>query len=172
MRRLNSIVVSSLLLASCQSLPDRADLGVVETHEAMVSWINPPALLIWDVADKAKSETEGLDPAEMNEAAWQRLQGAAQALEIGSRRMAEARILRVGAHTAEEDGFASKAEIQELIDQDPIWFRELSGKMAVQASDLHAAAVARDLRKTRDMAEGLSEACQACHTRYWEKPTG
>jgi cytochrome c556 len=169
-RKMISIGLASTLLASCQTTRDQTDPAVVETHEAMVHWINPATLAIWDVSDGARSETEGLDPARMNEAKWALMESAARSLEYSSRRMAKARTLRVGDHTAVEAGFATKPEIQQRIDADPIWFRKISLRMADDAHQLGAAATARNLRRTRDLAQTLNESCQTCHTRYWEKP--
>lgn len=170
MRHGISLALVSSLLAGCQTLPREKDQTMVETHEAMVDWVNPAALVIGQVSDDAKSETEGLDPALMDDLAWDKLQRAAQSLEFSSRRMAEAHTLRVGAHTAEVPGFANRAEIQANLDAYPHQFRELSAKMASDARELEAAVMARNLRRTRDLAQNLNGSCQTCHTRYWEKP--
>jgi hypothetical protein len=137
----------------------------------MVHWVNPAAMIISDVIDDAKSEREALDLSSMNEADWDRLRRAAESLEFSSRRMAEARALRVGDHTAEVAGFANKDEIQARIDADPRWFRKLSLTMARDAHQLRMAAVARNPQLTRDLALKVNESCQTCHTHYWEKPT-
>lgn len=170
MRHIISLAIAGAVLASCQTPARVEGQNTIETHAAMVASINPAALAIAEVSDDARSETEGLDPTLMNDAAWSRIQGAAEALELSSRRMAEARTLRVGAHTAVEAGFATKREIQALIDADPEQFRALSLRMADQARDLKVAATARDHRRTRDLSQSLGSTCQTCHTRYWEKP--
>jgi hypothetical protein len=169
MGKIAFLAVAGLVIAGCQALA-REDKSVVETHETMVQAINPAALVIWDVTDEAKSETEGLDPALMDDLAWSKLQRAAQSLEFSSRRMAEAKVLRVGAHTAQVPGFANRQEIQTKLDANPNWFRSLSAQMAQDALELNAAATAHNLRLTRDLAQNLSTSCQTCHTRYWEKP--
>lgn len=170
MRQVVILAIAGCLLTGCETLPPGNNRTVVETHKAMVDWINPAALVIGEVTDEAKSETEGLDPAMMDKLAWGKLQSAARSLEFSSRRMAEAKTLRVGAHTAEVPGFANRAEIQAKLDANPDWFRQLSAKMAGEARELEAAAVARNLRRTRDLAQNLNQSCQSCHTQYWEKP--
>lgn len=168
--RLLPLAIAGSLLVSGQTMPRAGAPATVETHEAMTAWINPAAMSIWDVVANAKSETEGLDPGLMDKAAWSKIRQAAQSLELHSRRMAEARTLRVGNHTAELAGFANRDEIQARIDADPKWFRESSRTMAAQAGELSRAARAKDLRSTRDLVERISDQCQSCHTRYWTKP--
>jgi hypothetical protein len=116
------------------------------------------------------SETGALDPALVDDEAWSRLQSAAQLLERHSRAMAEARALRVGAHNDALEGFATRAEIQAMIDADPDGFRKMSRDMAEHAEDLAAAALARNVRESGGLVGSLNDRCQACHSRYWEKP--
>ena len=158
------------LLASCQSVPAPDAARTADTHEAMVRWISPAAQAIWDVANSASAETGGLDPARMDAAAWTRLEDAARVVETRSELMAQAETLHVGAHNDDLAGFATRAEIQAMIDADPNGFRNLSQQMAQHARELVRAAAARDPRASRALAESLTDRCAACHTRYWEKP--
>ena len=170
MRHFTSLALMGAALAACQTAEPPPSAGTVDTHEAMVRWVNPAALAIWDVSNNAVSETGGLDPALMDDASWSKLQDAAQLLELHSRHMADAQILRVGAHNDEVEGFATRAEIQAMIDADPNGFRRLSREMAEHARELGAAATARNVQQSGGLADNLSERCQACHSRYWEKP--
>ena len=158
------------LLASCQTVPAPDATRTADTHEAMVRWISPAAQAIWDVTNSASAETGGLDPARMDAAAWARLEDAARAVETRSEVLAQAETLRVGAHNEDLAGFATRAEIQAMIDADPNGFRTLSRQMAQHAHELVQASAARDDRASRALAESLSDRCAACHTRYWEKP--
>jgi hypothetical protein len=169
MRPLATLLLIGATLAGCQTSPP-PPTGTVDTHEAMVRWINPAALTIWDVSNTAMGETGGLDPALMDDERWSKLQNAAQLLELRSRHMAEAQVLRVGAHNDATEGFATRAEIQAMIDADPERFKRMSEDMAEHAKELAAAAVARDIRQSGGLADSLFERCQACHSRYWEKP--
>lgn len=171
MRRLFALTLAASLLGG-STLPRPSQPGLVETHQAMVDWINPAAMVISQVTGDAKSETGGLDPAMMDDLAWDKLRRAAQSLEFSSRLMARAKVLRVGAHTADVPGFANRVEIQTMIDANPAWFRTLSGRMAEDARELAAAATARDPMRTRDLAENLTTSCQTCHTLYWETRAG
>ena len=167
--RLFALTIATALLGG-SALPRPTQPGVVETHRAMVDRINPAAMIISQVTDGAKSETEGLDSTMMDSLAWGKIRRAARSLELSSRQMAHAKVLRVGAHTADVPGFANRVEIQAKLDASPDWFRTLSGRMAEDARELGLAAAARDPIRTRDLAQSLSASCQACHTLYWEKP--
>jgi hypothetical protein len=167
---LAALVLAGAVLAACRTAQPPSPSGTVDTHEAMVRWVNPAALAIWDVSNNAMSETGGLDPALMDDEAWSKLQGAARLLELHSGHMAEARSLRVGAHNDAIEGFATRAEIQAMIDADPDGFRQLSLDMAEHAQDLTVAAMARNAQQSGNLADSLSDRCQACHSRYWEKP--
>ena len=158
-------------LVSGQTAASSESAGVVFTREAMVAEINPAALEIWDVSNNALSDTGGLDPALMDEAAWARLQEAAQMLEFSSRRLERAQSISAGGPdvvTGEvPPGVSTKAEIQAKIDADPEGFRTLSGLMAERARALADAAKARDALAAGDVTLRLDEPCQSCHQRYW-----
>ena len=158
------------VLAACQVQPAQELTGTVDTHEAMVRWVNPASLAIWDVTTGAMADTGGLDPTLMNAPAWAKLEAAARTLETHSQHMAQAHTLQVGAHNDNLEGFATRAEIQVMIDANPNGFRALSRQMAEHAGELVQAAIARDHRAAGALAESLSEQCSGCHTRYWEKP--
>jgi len=169
-RHFVTLALAGTALAACQTSQLPTAAGTIDTHEAMVRWVNPASLAIWDVSNSAMSESGGLDPALMNDAAWSKLLAAAQLLELHSRHMADAQILRVGAHNDELEGFATRAEIQTMIDADPNGFKRLSREMAEHARELAAAAAARNVQQSGGLADSLSERCQACHALYWEKP--
>ena len=170
-----ALVLTGAVVAACQTIPPpapAAPAATVDTHVAMVRWVNPAAVTIWDVSNEAMAEAGGLDPALMDEAAWSKLRGAAQLLETHSRHLDESQVLHVGAHNDAIEGFATRAEIQAMIDADPDGFRRLSLDMAEHARELGAAATVRNVRDSGSLADGLGEKCQACHSRYWEKPVG
>ena len=169
-RSIAPLALACTFLAACQTGQPPSSTGAVDTHDAMVH-INPAALAIWDVTNNAMSDEGGLDPALMNEAAWLKIREAAEVMELHARNMAEARVLRVGAHNDQVEGFETRAEIQAMIDGDPDGFRALSRQMADHSRELAAAARSKDGQQTMGLAESLSERCQTCHTRYWEKRT-
>jgi hypothetical protein len=172
MIRLYVLLLSvSAALAPNDTAEPTGQAGVVFTREAMVAEINPAALEIWDVSNNALSDTGGLDPTLLDEAAWGRLQEAARTLEFYSRRLEQAQSISAGGPdvvTGEvPPGVSTKAEIQAKIDADPEGFRALSGLMAERARALADAAKARDTVTAGDLALRLDEPCQSCHQRYW-----
>lgn len=162
--------MAGALLVSCQTSPPPNAAASVDTHEAMVRWVNPASIAIWDVTNSAAGESGELDPALMDAAAWAKLDGAARMLETHSRHLADAEAFYVGAHNDNVEGFATRAEIQAMIDADPDGFRELSRQMAEHAGELVQVSATRDIRQAGVLADGLSERCSTCHSRYWEKP--
>lgn len=170
MRKLIFAVLLGLSLSAGQALPGRTGHNAIETHEAMVGWVNPAMLAISDTIEAARGSAEDMDPTSIDPAFWTKLQAAARSLEYGSRRMARARVLRVGDHTAEAPGFANKAEIQAKLDAEPNRFRALAQEMANRAAELKTAASTQDRRRILDRANAVNSSCQACHTLYWDKP--
>lgn len=169
-RFITPLTLAAAALAACQTGQTPSSTGAADTHEAMTR-INPAALAVWDVTNNAMSEEGELDPALMSDSAWAMIQEAAEVMELHARNMAEASVLWVGAHNDEVEGFATRAEIQAMIDSDPDGFRELSRQMADHSRELAVAAKSADAQQTLGLAESLSERCQTCHTRYWEKPS-
>lgn len=170
MRKSVQLILASALVVTCETASSVPTRDTVLTHEAMVEWINPAAVAIADVVDDAKSDPDGLDPMLMDDLAWNKIRQAAQSVEFSSWRMARARVLRVGNHTAEVPGFANRAEIQAKLDAHSPAFRRLAERMASDAHELRLAASKHDLRLTRDLADNLNRSCQTCHTWFWEKP--
>ena len=168
MRLSFTVLLAAALLASHNAVSSQDTL--VDTHEVMVGGVSPAAMAIWDVGSTAMREPGMLDQALMDAAAWRRLEDAARRLDAQSRRIAEAGTLHVGAHNDALQGYATRAEIQQMIDGDPDGFRALAATMAVQAADLASAAAARDLRQAGALMDTLGERCSACHSRYWERP--
>ena len=171
-------------LAACESVPPApateeqaaatpfaAQDEVLDVRAAMVEGINPPALAIWDIGNNAMNDEGGLDPALIDDAAWTRLEQAAQTLATHSRRMADAQVLRAAGPDLVDgkvpEGVASREEIQAMIDANPAGFRALSAEMGRQAQAIAEAASAHDLERTGELVFGIETVCQACHQAYW-----
>jgi len=165
------LLVACAGLLSGQTAASSVPEGIVFTREAMVAEINPAALEIWDVSNNALSDSGGLDPALMDDAAWGRIQEAAQMLEFSSRRLELSQRISAGGPdvvTGEvPPGVSTKAEIQAKIDADPEGLRVLSALMGERARALADAAKARDAVAAGDLTLRLDEPCQSCHQRYW-----
>jgi hypothetical protein len=160
-------------LTSCQTVEPPAAQQVVNTRVAMVAGVNPAAVAIWDITNDAMDESGELDPVRMDDEAWARLREHAEMLEVWSRRMADAEVIRaagpdlVGRQVPE--GVASRAEIQAMIDADPAGFRAEARDLAERAKLLVEAATTRDLAAAGHRAGEIDVPCQGCHTRYWYK---
>ena len=143
----------------------------VQTRQAMVDGVNPAALAIWEVTNAAMNDEGGLDPAKIDAEAWGKIEDAARMLEVYGNRMAGAKAIVAGgpdlASGEIPPGVASKEQIQAMIDADPEGFRAVAADMAAQAASLATAARARNTSVAGELASGIDEACQSCHTRYW-----
>ena len=169
--RLFLLVLLGSTLGSCQTVPPATQTRMVETREAMIDGVNPAALTIWDIGNNALAVNRALSPLRTDELPWARLAEAARTLELYSRSMGEADIIRAGGPDLGSGevppGVASKAEIQAMIDADPEGFRDLSLELATRAVALRQAAEARDAVRARELANSIGEPCQSCHSRYW-----
>jgi len=173
MRKTLTILAAFGALASCQTAVPPTRDQVIDTRVAMVAGVNPAAVAIWDITNEAMDEDGELDPARMNDEAWARLREHAEMLEVWSRKMADAVVIRaagpdlVGGEVPE--GVASRAEIQAMIDADPEGFRAEARDQAERARLLVEAVRARDVAAAGHRAAEIDVPCQGCHTRYWYK---
>ena len=143
----------------------------VDVRANMVEGVNPAALAIWDVGNAAMDESGGLDPAQMDAAAWAKVAEAAQSLGTYAHRLAAAKVIRasgpdlVGGKAPE--GVSSREQIQAMIDANAAGFRASATGMEEQAKALAAAAAKHDLKATGELIGSFDQACQGCHENYW-----
>jgi hypothetical protein len=167
---LASLAVAAAVLA-CRTIAAEPEGLAVDVRSNMVEGVNPAALAIWDVGNNAMEEDGSLDPAQMDAAAWAKLQEAAQSLATYAHRLATASVIRasgpdlVGGKVPE--GVASREQIQAMIDASPAGFRAAAGTMEEQANALASAARERNLEKAGQLIGGFDQTCQACHQNYW-----
>ena len=143
----------------------------VDVRANMVEGVNPAALAIWDVGNAAMDESGGLDPAQMDDAAWTKVREAAQSLGTYAHRLAAAKVIRASGPDLVDgkipEGVSSRAQIQAMIDAQPAGFRASAAAMEEQAKALAAAAGKRDLKATGELIGSFDQACQGCHENYW-----
>lgn len=143
----------------------------VDVRANMVEGVNPAALAIWDVGNRAADENGGLDPAQMDAAAWAKVAEAAQSLGTYAHRLAAAKIIRASGPDLVDgkvpEGVASREQIQAMIDANPGGFRAAAASMEQQAKALAAAATERNLEQTGELISTFDQACQGCHENYW-----
>jgi hypothetical protein len=157
--------------AGWQALAASAAAEAVDVRANMVEGVNPAALAIWDVGNAALDESGGLDPAQMDVAAWAKLHEAAESLGTYAHRLATADVIRASGPDLVDgqvpEGVSSREQIQAMIDANPAGFRAVAGTMEEQAKALASAAREQNLEKTSQLIAGFDGTCQACHQAYW-----
>jgi len=162
------IVIAALAIGAAAVA---AEPQKVDVRANMVEGVNPAALAIWDVGNAAMDENGGLDPTQMDAAAWAKLQESAQSLGTYAHRLAAAKLIRATGPDLVDgkvpEGVASRAQIQAMIDANPGGFRAAAATMEQQAQALGGAAETRNLEKAGELISVFDQTCQACHENYW-----
>jgi len=170
-RPILAILAAGAVALAWQAIAAEPKGQAVDVRANMVEGVNPAALAIWDVGNNAIDENGGLDPAQMDAAAWAKVAEAAQSLGTYAHRLAAAKAIRASgpdlAGGKVPEGVASREQIQAMIDANPAGFRASAANMEQQAKALAAAAAKHDLKATGDLIAGFDQTCQACHQNYW-----
>jgi hypothetical protein len=138
-------------------------------RQVMQQRINPAILGVWDVGNNAMNEEGGIDPSLMDDAKWTALNEAATRLAAAAQEMAIAETIRA-AHpddAAVAEGEITMAKVQQLIDADPVGFRQAAADQVTHAEKLAAAAAARDAAAAGPLVAEMDGVCEGCHARYW-----
>jgi cytochrome c556 len=165
-----TIAITALAIGAAAIAAEPAG-EAVDVRSNMVEGVNPAALAIWDVGNAAMDENGGLDPAQMDAAAWAKVAEGAQSLGTYAHRLAVAKVIRasgpdlVGGKVPE--GVSSREQIQAMIDANPAGFRASAAAMEEQAKALAAAATKHDLKAAGELIGSFDQACQGCHQNYW-----
>ena len=164
------IAIAALALGAAAIAAEPKNTAV-DVRSNMVEGVNPAALAIWDVGNAAMDENGGLDPAQMDAAAWAKVQEAAQSLGTYAHRLAAAKIIRASGPDLVDgkvpEGVSSREQIQAMIDANPAGFRASAAAMEEQSKALAAAAGKRDLKAAGELIGSFDQACQGCHENYW-----
>jgi cytochrome c556 len=165
-----STALAALAIGTATLAAEPANTAV-DVRSNMVEGVNPAALAIWEVGNAAMDESGDLDPAQMDAAAWARVQEAAQSLGTYAHRLAAAGAIRASGPDLVDgklpEGVSSRAQIQAMIDANPAGFRASAAAMEEQAKALAAAAAKNDLKVTGELIGSFDQACQGCHEDYW-----
>lgn len=169
------LTLASIVLVGAAVLAGQAiaadPVATVDVRANMVEGVNPAALAIWDVGNNAIDDSGGLDPAQMDAAAWSRVAEGAQTLATYAHRLAAAKTLRASGPDLVDgkvpEGVASREQIQAMIDANPGGFRAVAGTLEEQANALASAAKDRNLQKASGLMSSFDQTCQACHQNYW-----
>jgi cytochrome c556 len=166
-----ALVIATAGITACQTFAAETQATAVDVRSNMVEGVNPAALAIWDVGNAAMDESGGLDPAQMDAAAWAKVKEAAQSLATYAHRLAAAKVIRasgpdlVGGKVPE--GVSSREQIQAMIDANPAGFRASAAGMEEQAKAIADAAGKRDLKAAGQLMGSFDQTCQSCHENYW-----
>lgn len=168
-------IVATGAVTACQTVPagnpPQAAGESVNVRANMVEGVNPAALAIWDVGNAAINDDNGLDPAQMNDAAWTKMRDGAESLRTYAHRLATAKVLQasgpdlVGGKVPE--GVASREQIQAMIDANPAGFRASAAELERYADGIEKAARAHNIKTAGELVFAFDSNCQSCHERYW-----
>lgn len=165
-----SIAIAALAIGAA-AIAAEPQGTAVDVRSNMVEGVNPAALAIWDVGNAAMDESGGLDPAQMDAAAWAKVREAAQSLGTYAHRLAAAKVIRASGPDLVDgkvpEGVSSREQIQAMIDANPAGFRASAAAMEEQSKALAAAADKHDLKATGELIGSFDQACQGCHQTYW-----
>ncbi|MCB5426603.1 cytochrome c [Altererythrobacter sp. CC-YST694] len=172
MRRYAMFAVPALMAGSVLAwgAAQANDGDVLYVRGAMQQEINAATNELWDVGNNAMNDSGGLDPAQMDEAKWARLEKAALALKLEADKMATAGTIRAaapGQEKVEEPGAYSMEDVQSYIDANPQSFRDFAAGLAKHAQAIAETAKARDAENAGLLVGEIDQVCEACHAKYW-----
>lgn len=156
--------------ANTSAAPVPSSISTV--HDAMVQIIIPRSSAIWELAGGLYDDNGNIDSRKLTDAQWQQLMDAAIAIREGSRALVSGETIKVAAEGIKiqsegAPGAWGASEVQSAIDANIQGFKEETLKMAAVADELAAAADARDGKKTDEASVRLTDACGACHAKFW-----
>ena len=159
------------LVAACSQQPEQAREQLT-LHEVMANEIDPRADDVWAIGNAAMDDQAGIDPAMMDDAAWDNLarhsislQQAALELEG----MDPIKVVKPGVKIADE-GVPygdSAAEVQSNVDKNPQALRDMANGLAAHMGEVAAAAKAHDAARAGPLLSQLDGVCESCHLEYW-----
>lgn len=170
-----TILITLMCLAACESRPAqpaqpppqfKSDVTIREIMQSMVA---PQADVLWDAVSTTVSDKGVIEKAPKTDEEWLAIRHdaitlveATNAILIPGRHVAKA-----GAKAEDPKVQLSPEQIEALINQDPgNWTRFAHGlydatMVAVKAVD------ARNTMALSDAGNGIDQACEACHLKYW-----
>ncbi|WP_164549729.1 cytochrome c [Altericroceibacterium xinjiangense] len=148
----------------------------ISVREAMADHINPATLAVWDVTNTALADDGGLDPRLMDDAAWEKLAGAASVLHSDAALLSaqpKLQVVQPGREAGQSiaESAYSAEQIQRFIDADPAAFREMAQQLSLTAAELAKAAQERDARRAGETAGQIDALCESCHQKFWYPET-
>jgi hypothetical protein len=170
MRILAMAAAPALLLTLGAAPMPAEDDGTLYIRSHMQGPVNDATNALWDIGNNAMDDEGGIDPAQMDDAKWERLIQAAGLLELSGQKMAETPTIKAAFPGHEKDvepGAYSMADVQSYYDADPQAFRLMAQNLAAHAAKISAAAKAREAKQAGLLVGELDQVCEACHAKYW-----
>lgn len=165
-------ILIGLAAAALLTTYGQAQEAAPTVHQAMKDVVAPQVQVIWDVSNNAMDDDGNPDASKVSAAQWQQIVEAAERVRDMSLSLALATpVVVAGPSVALQDEgnpeASTPAQIQAFIDADPAGFADHARKLATSAAELLAAAHAKDAAKMGDIANGIDQVCEECHTRFW-----
>jgi hypothetical protein len=169
MKKSTAAVLAGLLIAGSAL---GADAPKANLQLTMLTKVNPQALNLWDITNKAQDDNGRPDPRKITAASWARLLEIGRALEDGGRTLATSNGIVAappGAKLQDEAGpGASKAaDVQRYLDAKPAEFRKHALKLQKTGASIADAAAKHDVKSLGELADSLDELCESCHMVFW-----
>jgi len=169
------LLAMAVLLAGCSKNEDPTETAEAEPttiHDFMIQRIDPDADAIWEIGNAAISEDASIDPTLMSDKNWTDLKAAADRMAGHSRAMATLDPLVVakpGVKIVDEgiEGAPTAAMINAHLKRDPDVFRALADSLTQHATDLSAAASAKDAAAAGRLINEMDGVCESCHLEFW-----
>jgi hypothetical protein len=161
-----------LLAAGCSQQAEEPEQTAQTFHEVMKDEVDVRADVVWAVGNAAIGERGGIDPAKMNDAAWDKLAEGADSLEQAALKIAAMDplvVTRPGVKILDEDEpLGDKpVDIQARFDRDPQALRDMANTLAAHSREIATAARAHDAARAGTLVDELDGVCEGCHVEFW-----
>lgn len=165
-----SILLAGLLLVAGSA--SGADAPRANLQITMLTKVNPQALALWDITNKAMDDNGALDARKLDAATWNRLLELGKTIRDGAAALASSNgILAAppGAKLQDEGNpQASKAaDVQRYLDAKPAEFRKHAQELQKTGAAIVTAATRHDAKALGTLSDSLDEVCESCHSIFW-----
>jgi hypothetical protein len=170
------LLASFLLLAACnaQQSQDPAKIEpefrpIATVKDLMDSIVDPAADVVWDSVS-TRITIEGTEEhAPKTDEEWANVRNhALQLVEATNLLLIPRPIARPGEKAASEENVElSPEEIQKLVDADRPTFNNFAHGLQDAAMAALEATNKKDVQALFDSGEGIEQACEHCHMKYW-----
>ncbi len=174
-----ALTLCAIATTACQGKQEGAGNAAVNEaaaaprtiHAIMLEKIIPTSDKIWNSVGETFEGDKLVKLAPANEAEWQALAQAADAIVSGSEELQkpDLAVAPAGAKilNEEQEGALNAAQVQKLIDGKRDGFIQFAAGLGAVARDLQGAIKARDTDRISDLGGEMDTACESCHMVYW-----